>query len=328
MKFKKTAVGVLAASAAAYSAFSVFAFHEVFSKNAKIPGMINDKEKKKSKVKNPQKQEDPRVKWMHEQEFTPYQIKNDRGETLCGFLRKADTESNRYVLCSHGYRSRGKGEFRFISKFYHDIGYNIFLVDHIASGDSEGKYISFGYYEHRDLRLWVDFLLETFGKDIDIAVHGISMGCATVMMLAGNYTLPDNVKFIVADCGYTNAQEQFENVLRSSNVPPQPLLGSVGLVNRLVQGFSLKEAGPYSTIKNVTLPVLFVHGKNDGFVSMELTLKMYDACESEKDILLVEKAGHAQSYIKATEAYEKKIIEFTEKYIGKVTVPDKHPEGR
>lgn len=319
MKLKKILGGAAIASAAAFSALSVFAFHEIFSKNAKLPGMINDKEKSKVKQKNPQKKEDPRVKWMHEQEFTPYQIKNDRGETLCGFFLKADTDSDKYVLCSHGYRSRGKGEFRFISKFYHDIGYNIFLVDHIASGDSEGKYISFGYNEHRDLRLWVDFLLDTFGKDINIAIHGISMGCATVMMLAGNYKLPGNVKFIVADCGYTNAKEQFERVLKSANVPPQPLLGSVGLVNKLIQGFSLEEAGPYSSIKNVTLPVLFVHGKDDGFVPMELTLKMYDACESEKELLLVEKAGHAQSYQKGTAAYEEKIIKFTEKYIGKVT---------
>ena len=43
--------------------------------------------------------------------------------------------------------------------------------------------------------------------DAKIILHGVSMGCATVCMMSGRDDLPENVKFTVADCGYTSAKD-------------------------------------------------------------------------------------------------------------------------
>lgn len=315
MKKATKALGIIGATgAAAHLGFSYYTFRQVFGRNASLPNKIyeNEKKKKNNGVVPP---EDPRVTWMHEQDFKPYTIKNDRGETLCGFFLEAKEKSDKFVLCSHGYRSRGKGEYRFISKFYHENGYNIFLVDHTAAGDSEGKYISFGYYESRDLLLWAKFLVETFGSDIKIALHGISMGCATVLMLAGNEDLPENVKFVISDCGYTSARDQFETVLRKKHIPTEPLITTAGLINKAVCHYSLGEVKPIDAVRRTKLPMLFIHGGSDSLVPKEMAMEMYKVCPTDKDILIVEHAGHAESYQKDSEAYEEKILNFTKKYM-------------
>lgn len=312
MKKKNLALVPAAAAAAFHLGFSAYTFYEVFGRNAKLPGKINDDIKKNDPARI---SVDPRVEWMHNQEFTKFTIKNDRGETLSADFLKADTDSKKFILASHGYRSRGIGEFRFISKFYHEHGYNLLLVDHIASGDSEGKYISFGHYESRDLLLWAKFLIENFGEDISIILHGVSMGCATVLMLAGNYELPENVKFVISDCGYSSAKEQFKSVLDKYHVPSKALISTVFLINKAKCGFSLSDVSPIEAVKKIKIPVLFIHGDKDGLVPLEMAKKMYNTCMTEKELLIVSGAGHAESYRKDPAAYEEKILSFTEKYI-------------
>lgn len=45
-----------------------------------------------------------------------------------------------------------------------------------------------------------------------------------------------------------------------------------------------------------------------------MTKQNYNACISEKDIMIVQNAGHAASYYENVPAYEEKIISFIEKY--------------
>ena len=45
--------------------------------------------------------------------------------------------------------------------------------------------------------------------DAKIVLHGVSMGCATVTMMSGRSDLPENVKMIVADCGFNRATDFF-----------------------------------------------------------------------------------------------------------------------
>lgn len=314
---KNKALAVTAISAAAvHTGLSCITYHEIFERNANIPRIINETSKKKAKKKNPSGgKKDERSEWMHTQNFTEFSLKNERGETLKAFYLEAAEKSDKYMLCAHGYRNQGKGEFRFITKFYHENGYNVLLVDHTASGASEGKRISFGHYESRDMTLWIQFLLDRFGDDIKIALHGISMGSATVLLLAGNEELPSNVKFVISDCGYTKLNDLFTDVLKVPKALSAPLMKSVDLVNIIKNGYSYYSISPVDAVKKIKLPVLFVHGIADGFIPVKMAQEMYDVCESEKDILLVEHAGHTASYRKDSEAYERKIKKFTEKYM-------------
>lgn len=312
---KSTPIICAGAATAVHMGISYLTFREIFARNANIPRWINEASKKKAKKKNPASagKKDERAEWMHAQKFTEYSLINERGQMLKAFYLEAAEKTDRFVLCSHGYRNQGKGEFRFITKFYHDNGYNVLLVDHVAEGDSEGKYMSFGHFESVDLKLWIQFLLDRFGNDIEILLHGISMGSATVLMLAGNEELPENVKFVVSDCGYSNLHELFEDVLKVPKAFTLPLMKTVDLYHKAANGFSYYDISPIDAVKNIKIPVLFIHGIADGFIPARMAQDMYDVCPSDKDILLVEHAGHIQSYRKNSGDYEKRILEFTQK---------------
>ena len=256
-------------------------------------------------------------KWLNEYGYEKYTMINDRGMKLQGYLMKPAKESKVYVFGSHGYRSSGKGEWCHYAKHYvEELGYNIFFVDHQAAGESEGKYIGFSSYESRDALKWLSFMNETFGNDIQIILHGISMGSTTVMLMTGSGKLPENVKFAIADCGFTSAYDEFASKLKVMHLP-ELSLSLVNYINRKKAGYDLlKDTNALEAVKKAKIPMLFVHGGKDDFVPTYMGYQLHDACASEyKDFLLVPAADHAQSYRFGKEDYDKKIDEFIVKFI-------------
>ena len=63
------------------------------------------------------------------------------------------------------------------------------------------------------------------------------------------------------------------------------------------------------------VPILFIHGSEDNFVHTEMVYKLYEACRAEKQLLVVEGAGHGNSYNHAPELYFDTVFGFLEPYI-------------
>ncbi len=318
MKTSSKIITAAAVTTAVTAGAGYLIFNEVMNRNAFIYPKVAEIASKKL-VQGEKKADDPRVLWFREQEYENFEIINSKGFRLKAKMIAADKPSKVYVLCSHGYRSTGSGEYGVMAKFYHDLGYNVFIVDHQAHGESDGKYIGFGYHESKDCLLWLDYLIEKFGNDIQIILEGISMGSATVMMMTGDPLLPSNVKFTVADCGYTSCFAEFEHDLKMFiHLPNFPILYSANVFNKLINGYDFKDANPLVSVGNAKIPMLFIHGDKDDFVPTSMVYELYEACASDyKDLLIVEGAGHAESYRINTEAYEAKVKEFAEKFIEK-----------
>lgn len=253
--------------------------------------------------------------------YERYTMTTDDGVKLEGYLMRPEKPSNVYVFAAHGYRSTGKGEYCGFSQYYLDRGYNIFFVDHRAAGESEGNYIGFGYFEHRDCLKWLEFMNETFGKDISIILHGVSMGSATVMLMSGSPDLPENVKLVVADCGYTSAWNEFEFKLSSMHIPAWPLLPAVNKLNIRKAGYDFRDTSAINAVRKAKTPFLFVHGGADDFVPTYMAYQLYDACASkEKELMIIDGADHASSFVKDRPKYEAKLDEVISKYVLKTNV--------
>ncbi len=248
------------------------------------------------------------LKWLEGYGYEKHYIISDSGYKLMGYLLKAKQESKVYLFGAHGYRSYGKKEFCGVAQYYINKGINVFIPDHVASGESEGIHCTFGYHEVRDCMKWLSYMKDSFGENIDIILHGVSMGCATVTMMGGREDLPDNVKMIVADCGFTTAKALFEYKLKDLGVPPERLIEAVDRVHKRRQGFSFDELKPVAAVKNARVPMLFIHGAEDKLVPCFMVKELYEACGSEyKDLLIVEGADHAQSYMVDKNAFEAKL---------------------
>lgn len=250
------------------------------------------------------------LQWLEDYGYEEHYIVSDSGYRLKGILLKAETPSDIYLFGAHGYRSYGKKEFCGVAQYYLKKGINVFLPDHVASGESEGSYCTFGYHEVRDCFKWLSYLKDNFGESIKIILHGVSMGSATVMMMGGSSELCDNVKMIVADCGFTTAKSLFASKLHKMGIPSTFLIGATSFAHEKRKGFSFDLLSPVESVKNIKLPILFVHGKADNLVPCSMAQELYESCQSEKKrLLLVDNADHAQSYKTAKEAFEGELEE-------------------
>ncbi len=256
------------------------------------------------------------LKWVEDYGYEKHYIKSDRGQNLVGYLMKAKEASDVYVFGAHGYRSYGKKEFCGFAQYYLSRGVNVFFPDHIASGESDGTHCTFGYYEREDCMKWLQYMKDNFGQDIKIILHGVSMGSATVCMMSAREDLPDNVKFTVADCGFTTAKALFKYKMDALKIPDVGLLKGVNFANKINHGFDFRDIAPVESVVKAKVPMLFVHGKEDNLVPSFMAQELYDNCGSEyKDILIVEGADHAQAHVGGKEEYEDKIDNFIEKFI-------------
>ena len=241
------------------------------------------------------------------------QIISDDGLTLSGVWVPADNAKGT-ILLAHGYRSSKIVDFSLAFGMYHSMGLNILIPDQRAHGKSEGKYITFGIKESKDMQLWVAYHNKTFGE-LPLILSGLSMGASTMLYLA-DADLPHNVKGIIADCGFTAPYEIIKSVFHSIvRLPAAPTLWVADLFARLFADFGLREKDSRQTLQNSKLPVLLVHGVEDGFVPCEMTKQAYAACKEPKEMLLVEGADHGVSFLVAKDKYMETVVAFLQKYM-------------
>ncbi len=235
-------------------------------------------------------------------------IKSFDGINLAGSYYN-NNNSDTTILLFHGYRSDGKFDFACAVKFYLELGLNVLVVDQRANGESGGKLITFGIKERRDAVCWTNFINQNYTPK-NIFLSGVSMGATTVMM-AANLDLPENVRGIIADCGFTAAPDIIKKVAREAfKINAEPILPVLNLMCKTFGKFSLYETDTARALSESDIPIFFIHGKCDGFVPCEMTEISYKAARAEKYICLVDGADHGISFLVDTENIQNKITEF------------------
>ena len=194
------------------------------------------------------------------------------------------------------------------------LGHNVLIVDHRASGKSEGHVVTFGIHESRDALAWIHYALENIDPNAKILLGGISMGAATVMMTSA-MEIPENVKGTVADCGYTSAKDIIKKVIRDMKLPDNLLYPFVRLGAILFGRFDPDANSPIESMPNCRVPVIFFHGDEDIFVPMSMSEENHAACSAPKHLVITPKAGHGLCFPVDVDTYVKEISEFFAPYL-------------
>ncbi len=224
-----------------------------------------------------------------------------------------NNNSETTILLFHGYRSDGRFDFACVVKYYIDMGLNVLVVDQRANGESEGKLITFGIKERRDVVSWCKFINKKYSPK-HIFLSGVSMGATTVMM-AANLELPDNIRGIIADCGFTAPPDIIKRVARQAfKINAEPILPSLNILCKTFGKFSLYETSTIKSLSESNIPIFFIHGKCDGFVPCEMTEISHRAACAEKYICLVENADHGISFLVDTDNIQRQISSFVKKH--------------
>ena len=184
-------------------------------------------------------------------------------------------KSHNWAIVIHGYRGDHNGMSSYI-KAYYNKGFQVLSPDLRASGKSEGDYIGMGWLDKDDILLWTDWILKK-DKDAKIAIHGVSMGAATTMMVSGENT-PDAVKVFVEDCGYTSVWDIFSSELKLRfNLPEFPIMYAANIISGFKAGYNFKTASALKQVKKCKKPMLFIHGDKDDFVPFYMLDELYQA---------------------------------------------------
>ncbi len=250
-------------------------------------------------------------KWINENAKEIF-IQNKKIK-LQGYEVKNSKESNIWVIAVHGYVNSAISMVPSCKQFLR-FGYNVLMPNLRTHGKSGGKYIGMGWLDRLDLLKWIEYLNKEYGN-IKIILYGISMGAATVMMASGE-KLPNNVKTIIEDCGYTSVWEEFSGKLKNLfHLPQFPTLYYANLITKIKAGYSLKKASSIKQIKKSVTPTLFIHGDKDKFVPFYMLDKLYNSANCEKEKLVIQNAGHAEAQEINPEKYWRTVKKFIKRYI-------------
>jgi fermentation-respiration switch protein FrsA (DUF1100 family) len=258
---------------------------------------------------------DPAVNRQSEPNFMNEEISSFSadGLKLSAHRFSPKESSNRWVIVVHGY-GRDQNSVWDIAERYLKNGYNVLTPDLRASGKSEGRYLSMGYFESDDIKIWIDEIVKE-NPEAQIVLHGVSMGAATVMLTAEK-GVPDNVKVLIEDCGYTSAYTMFSMELKKIfDLPSFPIMNFVDVVSRVKLGYFVSNAAPIERMNKITIPTLFIHGEQDALAPAHMVDELYNAAISEKKLLKIPNAGHADSRHVAADQYYNTVFNFIDQYI-------------
>lgn len=282
------------------------AFHQyVFDRNPGILSIVLDKKGHRADYYKHLNDETERLRQeRHCLRFTQYSAD---GTELRGFYYPCgDVPGKKIVFIVHGYRSDHADAAGMYRDCYRERGFDLFCCDHRAAGESGGRFIGYDVFESEDCLNWISFLRRRFGNDIQLILHGFSMGGATALKMSDR--VPENVRFIVSDSGFSDMRPLLKPRLG-------PLFWPLRIMNRVLAGYDFSRSDVRPNLKNAVVPILFFHGSEDRTVPTYMGEQLYQLCPTAKDILIVEGARHVESYHCAPAAYEEKLDKFIERFV-------------
>lgn len=237
--------------------------------------------------------------------YRRYQIHDNRvqgvgGTTLKGWFA-GGVAGHGGVLLLHSIKSN-RLEMLGRARFLNAAGYSVFLYDHRAHGESSGERTTFGLYESNDAKIALAEFRRLCPEE-KIGVIGVSLGGAAALL--GNEAL--RVEAFVLEAVYPTIEEAAENRLelhlgKRARYLARPLLA----IASWRFDIDLQKLRPIEAIKNLSVPVLILGGREDRHTTERDTRSMYENAVEPKELWILDQSRHENFHIKAGLAYEEK----------------------
>jgi len=147
---------------------------------------------------------------------------------------------------------------------------SFYIIDYRGYGKNRGKITEKGIYQ--DAQAAYDYLLTQGFTEDHIIVYGRSIGTGVATHLAAT----NSPGKLILEASYKSL-----TVLAKEKAP------------YLLPGLILRyRFNSLENMKNIHCPILFIHGKQDYFITCDHSITLYNAYKGEKQLLLIEGAGH------------------------------------
>ena len=255
-----------------------------------------------------------------------------------GFLYAHPNAVGTIIVC-HGYQS-SKEDASVLKKFMPD-GFNIVVFDFRAHGENkEDQFSTLGYYEKYDVLGAAEYVRSHPAlKDKPLIGYGVSMGSVSLIEAQATNPVFDA---LILDCPYdstdTSIERGFSNLKftlwgKEYMIPAYKPISKIMYDERyrpiMKQVFAwvskfdpdrvptkFMPVHPVESMKQITVPVLFIHCIHDGKVPVEAIERVYKAKKfGYKRLWLTGGRHHADSYISQPDEYAWMIAKFLTKYV-------------
>lgn len=237
------------------------------------------------------------------------------GAALKGWKVKPKNPNGDWVLLYHGISDNRTGNLGH-AEFLLASGYSVVMMDSRALGQSGGDMATYGWKEREDTRAVVDALYA--GESVrHLYALGVSMGAAIVLQSAA---VEPRIEAVVAEDPFANLREVTYDY---AGLEVSPLLGktlfrpaSMAALHQVKKmgGFNPDDVSPEKAVASRAFPVLLICGTADHRIPCRHAEAIYKAATGPKELWIVPGAEHASALGHAPQEYEKRVIEFFEKY--------------
>jgi alpha-beta hydrolase superfamily lysophospholipase len=215
------------------------------------------------------------------------------------------------VALFHGYR-KNRGQTLGRIAFLVEAGYRCVAFDHRAHGESNGKRVSFGYYEGRDVAAVLDLVRRRWPQDPHAAL-GISMGGAA-LCFAGPRVRPDAV---ILESVYRDVGSAFARRI-GTDYPAwfqRISQGAIWVTERRL-GVRLNQVAPVEHVSSLApAPVLVMTGTDDHHAPPEDSELLLERCRGPREMWLVPKARHSDTFEVGGTAYQERVLDFLDRWL-------------
>ncbi|MEK6285198.1 MAG: alpha/beta fold hydrolase [Acidobacteriota bacterium] len=242
--------------------------------------------------------------------FEDVTIPSFDGTRLFGWWMSADRKAPTVVVL-HGVKKNRTDVLR-AALVLRRAGFNVLIFDGRGHGDSEGRFVTYGFYERRDVESAIEWLADE--KKIDrnrVGIAGESMGAAIALQVAAHNPW---IRAVWADSPFASLRRITEEfVKRATRLPGavlNPVLWTTIQVANYRGSFDVHSVDPLALAARIKCPVYLVHGTADQVIASSHSESIHAALGSEKEIWFVEGARHARSIRHARSDYSDRLTRF------------------
>ena len=175
------------------------------------------------------------------------------------------------------------------AQVFHDLNYDMVLVDFLGVGGSSGTRATVGYREGEDVAAVLKDA-RTQKLQPPFILYGISMGSAAVLKaIALDQAQPD---VVILELPYARLVDAVRGRFRAFGLPSFPLCEMTLFWGGVQHGFNALTHNPVEYARSVTVPTLVLQGEGDPWTTPGEIQEIMAALKGKKSLTIVPDAGH------------------------------------
>ncbi|KAK8893776.1 hypothetical protein M9Y10_022205 [Tritrichomonas musculus] len=230
----------------------------------------------------------------------PVTFRNNRNQNIVGSIYHSSNHSpmngGPCVIYLHGNAS-SQLEGQFLVPNICKYGIFVFCFDFCGCGNSDGKYISLGYFEKQDTEFLINVLHKMFNMGPFI-VWGRSMGAATALLVQSPY-----VAGRISDSSFTSVHDMCSAIAQSMNFPSifvptviwylkKKVLSAANFNFEKVEPISIDNSNVPNLMPNGEVPAVFGHAEHDQFIPYSQCTRLFQHYASKSKFIMNLEGGH------------------------------------